>query len=120
MGTIRVILESPFASSNKLLHERNKLYLELAMRDCLYRGEAPFASHKLYTACLNDDDPHERSLGITSGFAWRSAATKTVVYVDLGVSTGMRLGIADAQTLGMPIEYRRLPGWSGERVEGEE
>lgn len=42
---ILVIIESPYAGDV----DRNLEYLRAAMRDCLKRGEAPFASHALYT-----------------------------------------------------------------------
>ena len=105
---IRVIIESPYAGDV----ERNLRYLRAAMRDCLHRGEAPYASHALYTqpGVLDDDDPAERALGIVAGFVWRAAADKTVVYQDLNMSSGMRQGIEHAETIGHPIEYRRLGG----------
>ena len=104
-----VYLESPFAGDV----EKNLEYCRAAMADCLKRGEAPFASHALYTqpGVLNDEVPGERLLGIESGFAWGAFADRTVVYVDRGVSRGMVEGILDAQAHGRPVEFRRLPGW---------
>lgn len=106
-----VIVESPFAGNVEL----NLAYLRAALHDCLLRGEAPFASHGLYTqpGVLDDGKPEERALGIEAGFAFRYAATKTVVYVDLGMSRGMQLGIEHAEKLGHEVERRSLPGWSG-------
>jgi hypothetical protein len=74
------------------------------------RGEAPFASHGLYTlpGVLDDFDPTERKLGIAAGFAWRDVAQLTVVYEDYGVSDGMRQGIAHAEGIGRAVEMRRL------------
>lgn len=118
MDLIRVIVESPYAGKGDTPEEVamhlgiNKDYLEAAMRDCLKRGEAPFASHKMYTQCLDDNVPNERELGIQAGFAWRTAATKTVVYEDLGISRGMEYGIANSKKLGIPVEYRSLEGWN--------
>jgi hypothetical protein len=104
----RVIIESPYAGDV----ERNLRYLRACMADCLRRGEAPFASHGLYTqdGVLDDTVPAERALGITAGFAWRRMADATVVYMDLGVSSGMRFGVTDADRIGCPIEYRELGG----------
>lgn len=106
-----VIVESPFAGNVEL----NLAYLRAALHDCLLRGEAPFASHGLYTqpGVLDDGKPEERALGIEAGFAFRYAAQKTVVYVDLGMSRGMQLGIEHAEKLGHEVERRSLPGWSG-------
>ena len=110
---IRVIVESPFKGNTYDDLEINMRYLRACMHDCLVRGEAPFASHAIYTqeGVLDDTDPEERELGIQAGFAWRTAADKTVVYTDRGVSNGMRYGIKHAEDLGVTIEYRTLPGW---------
>jgi hypothetical protein len=104
-----VVVESPYAGDV----ERNVRYARACLRDCLLRGEAPFASHLLYTqeGVLRDDVPEEREAGIGAGFAFRPFAAKTVVYEDLGVSDGMRRGISDALKLGQLVEFRALPGW---------
>lgn len=106
-----VVVESPYAGDI----EKNKRYLRACMRDCILRGEAPYASHGLYTqeGVLRDEVPEERKLGIEAGFAFRSRLQKTVVYTDLGYSTGMKYGIKHAEEIGHPIEYRQLGGeWS--------
>ena len=89
---------------------RNRAYLAECLRDSLLRGEAPFASHGLYTAALDDSIPEERELGILAGFAWGPAADKVVVYTDLGVSGGMRQGIKAALARGADVEYRNVRG----------
>ena len=106
---IPVILESPYAGDV----ETNEAYARACMADCLQRGEAPFASHLLYPqpGVLDDTDPSERTKGIVAGFAWRSMATRTVVYHDLGISAGMRAGLAHASAIGSVIEYRNLARW---------
>lgn len=106
---MRVIIESPYAGDV----EENLRYLRACMRDSLLRGESPYASHALYTqpGVLDDHDLAERSIGIEAGFKWRSAADKTVVYVDLGISQGMQLGIDHAANLGQVVEYRTLGSW---------
>jgi hypothetical protein len=99
-----VILESPYAGDA----ERNVTYARACMRDCLQRGEAPMVSHLIYTQVLNDDVPEERRLGIDAGLAWGCRADLTAVYIDHGISGGMKHGIANAEAAGRPIEYRRL------------
>lgn len=103
---IRVVVESPFAGDV----QKNIDYARKCMADCLKRGEAPFASHLLYTqdGILDDDIPHERELGIEAGFVWGELAEKVVVYQDLGISSGMQLGIDKASARGVPVEYRRI------------
>jgi hypothetical protein len=106
----RVIIESPFKGSTERLTERNVRFLAACLRDCLLRGEAPFASHAIYTlpGVLDDSLPAERKLGINAGFQWRPASERTVVYQDFGISEGMRQGIEHAKTLGHVIEVRSL------------
>lgn len=103
---IKVILESPFAGDV----EANIEYARRCMRDCLMRGEAPIASHLLYTqdGILDDNIPKERQLGIDAGLLWGAEAEKTVVYADRGMSKGMRYGIEVAEKIGRPVEYRSL------------
>ena len=112
----RVVIETPFAASTEEESKRNAAYLKAAMRDSISKGEAPYASHALYTQFLDDTIPEERAEGIVMGFVWGDLATETVVYVDLGISKGMRAGIDYAQSKGRPVVYREVPGW----YEGQE
>lgn len=100
----RVILESPFAGDI----EANIAYARRAVRDSLLRGEAPIASHLLYTqpGILDDAVPAERAQGIAAGLVWGVVADATVVYLDLGMSSGMREGIRRAEAEGRPVERR--------------
>ena len=104
----RVIVESPYAGDI----DKNLRYVRACMRDCLLRGESPYTSHALYTqpGVMRDEVPEELLDGIAAGFVWRECSHKTVVYTDLGISSGMKHGIAHAQALGHPIEYRTLGG----------
>lgn len=116
-----VIIESPYADGrDPRVLARNMAYLRQAMRDSLTRGEAPFASHALYTqeGVLNDHVPEERKLGIEAGLAWGRKADLTAVYGDLGITSGMKLGIEQATVAGRLVEYRSLPGWSSDFVVG--
>lgn len=103
----KVILESPYAGGR----EENIRYARECVRDSLLRGEAPLASHLLYTqeGILEDDIPDERTLGINAGLEWLDAAECSVVYIDLGISSGMAQGILRATNKGIPVEYRELP-----------
>lgn len=105
----RVILESPYAG-NWLQRWLNVRYARRCVRDALQRGEAPIASHLLYTqrGILDDAKPTERQWGIDAGLAWKSVAETSVVYTDRGITKGMRFGIDAAKLAGIPIEYRRI------------
>lgn len=101
-----VILESPFAGDVAA----NVKYARAAVRDALSRGEAPIASHLLYTqpGVLDDTIESERQWGINAGLAWGRVADATVVYTDRGVSRGMEYGILLAEGAGRPVEYRSI------------
>ena len=105
-----VIVESPYAGDV----EKNTAYARLCVRDSPARGEAPIASHLLYTqpTILDDLIPEERQWGIDAGLAWRKVAEASVVYTDLGISRGMEYGIKAAESAGIPVEYRTL-GFKG-------
>jgi hypothetical protein len=111
-----VIIESPFrgdatnpAEAARLV-ERNERYLDRCIADCLRRGESPIASHRMLVRVCRDDVPEERRRGIDAGFAWRRVAAATVVYVDHGVSSGMREGIAHAQREAEERKHRAFCG----------
>lgn len=72
------------------------------------RGESPYASHLLYTQCLDDLKPDERKLGIEAGFMWRNVAEVTAFYVDLGYSNGMLMGLHDCINKRKPYEIRKI------------
>jgi hypothetical protein len=104
----RVIIESPYAAADDNGVAANLAYARLCVRDSLSRGEAPFASHIIYTQCLRDNVELERTMAIRAGLCWGSAAEATIVYVDYGISRGMQIGIDDAKAARRPIEYRKL------------
>ena len=107
----RVVVESPFAG-NVIQRWLNRRYARRCLRDCLQRGESPFASHLLYAqpGVLRDGVAHERDLGIRAGLEWGEQAQVTAVYVDRGISAGMQRGIEAAEKAGRPVERRSLRG----------
>lgn len=106
-----VIIESPYAGDVA----RNLRYVRAAMRDSLLRGEAPYASHALYTqpGVLDDDDPAERRLGMDGAAPYRKRADWTAFYTDLGTSSGIEEGLELAKKH-HPIEERSIPDWIDE------
>lgn len=112
----RVIVESPFKPTSDWPGVRwwqrwqNILYARAAVRDSVLRGEAPIASHLLFTqrGVLDDDIAYERRLGIAAGLAWKSVAEAFVVYIDRGISKGMREAIVAATDAKIPVIYREL------------
>lgn len=106
----RVVIVSPYSGDV----EKNLRYLRAAMRDCLLRGEAPFAGHGLFTqeGVLDDSDAEERALGMKAHQAWMDACDLVVAYTDKGHSPGMVEDLFAASACGVPIDERKVPGWS--------
>lgn len=102
----RVIIESPYAGEVR----ENLKYARECLRHSLSLGEAPIASHLLYTQpkVLNDKKPEERRLGIEAGLAWLSVADDHVFYIDRGMSTGMKLARALSVAAGRRVIYRSI------------
>jgi hypothetical protein len=103
-----VIIESPFGHPTKVGMEENAAYARRCMLDSLKRNEAPYASHLLYTQCLDDLKVSERKQGMEAGFAWGRVAQHVAVYTDRGVSKGMLEGIKRHQANGKTIEFRSI------------
>lgn len=108
-----VILESPYAGPTPEDIAINIAFARACVRDSLARGEAPIASHLLYTqpGVLRDEVPAERQWGIDAGLAWREVSAGSVVYTNRGISRGMEYGIAAARASGKSVEFRELPNW---------
>jgi len=101
-----VAIESPLRGNVRL----NTAYAKLCVLDSIKRGEAPYASHLFYAqrGLLSDLVSAERDRGIEAGLAWGSRADLVAVYVDLGISEGMRRGIQRAKHRHVAVVERRL------------
>ena len=107
-----VYLETPYAAATPEGIAANEAYARACMADCLRRGEAPLASHLLYTqqGILDDTISEERALGMEAGFAWATkSGAASVFYVDRGWSRGMLIGEVRAYKDGRAFESRHLP-----------
>jgi len=103
-----VVIESPLAGEVR----RNIAYAELAVLDSLRRGEAPFASHLLYPQVLDDGNSDQRQIGMLAGFAVGKRVELCAVYVDLGVTPGMKGGITRHRKHGLEVEERSIDGFA--------
>lgn len=103
-----VLIESPYGARSHKTKLTYKDYLDQCILDCIRRGEAPFASHRMYTRALNDHNPSERELGMTLGWEWLRVVEHVVVYEDYGISRGMETGIERAKSFGFNPEYRKI------------
>lgn len=106
MTKILTVIESPYAGDV----EANILYAREAVRDSALRGEAPIASHLLFTqeGIFKDMVPDERTMGLQCGHAWISVCARVAVYADRGVSEGMRKGIDAALNANKEIVFRYI------------
>jgi len=106
-----VIVESPYKATHEQGLALNIKYAQLCLLDCLRTGEAPYASHLLYTLehVLSDAIPEQRLKGIRAGFAWKRVADVTAFYLDLGMSEGMKSARELCEQLNLPHEFRYLP-----------
>ncbi len=102
------IIESPYAAPTGAAFERNLIYLDLCIRDSIIRGEAPFASHKIYPGALSEE--YERDLGIKCGYEWWRAASLIAFYTDLGWSPGMIAAQKRAAVMNIQMEERTVNG----------
>ena len=111
------IIESPYRGTDLIDRRVNELYLTLCMRDSIERGEAPIASHALYTrpGLLDEDKPDERALGIALGLAWWRARDQLsglrpliVFYQDRGWSNGMKAALERASEHGIAVTCRNI------------
>ena len=66
------------------------------------------AGHLLYPRVLRDEVPDERAWGLGAHLAWVACVEAVVVYIDRGISSGMRAAIERAYAEATPIECRRL------------
>jgi len=110
-----VLVESPYRGKDYRSLELNLKYGRACLRDCFLRGEAPFASHLLYTQenVLDDKNLENRKLGIEAGWAWGRKADLSAVYIDLidnwNNYEGIAKGVDIAEKLRRPVEFRNLP-----------
>lgn len=105
-----VCLESPFKptedeivryagrySAAELLRQ-NLIYARLCLLNSLKLGEAPLASHLLYTQVYTEA-PELRAAGIKAGIQMHHRCDLVALCIDLGVSSGMRLAADNAKLI---------------------
>lgn len=114
-----VIIESPFKPSDETvaryrgqysraeLLRQNLVYARLCLLNSLGRGESPLASHLLYTQVLSESNDL-REAGIKAGIEMYHRAGLSALYVDLGVSAGMKNAQSHAQLIGVETTRRLL------------
>jgi hypothetical protein len=99
----RIILESPFAGEV----DRNVHYAKALIHKLAHNGYAPSASHLLYTQCLDDTKEFDRDLGINKGLDY-AHEKDSIIGIDLGISGGMKYGIARAERESRDYRFETL------------
>lgn len=103
-----VVICSPLRAPTPGGVEEHKVYARAAMRNSLLRGESPVATHLLYTQVLEDDIPAERAAGMIAAEGIIVRADLLAVYIDAGISDGMRSEITKACAAGVRVVFRTL------------
>jgi hypothetical protein len=115
-----VCLESPFKPSDADVEQyagrysraellrQNLVYARMLLLNSLLRGEAPTASHLLYTQVWSEN-PELRANGIKAGIEFHNRCDLVALGVDLGVSSsGMKLAQDNARLIGVALERRAI------------
>ena len=111
-----VCIESPFKPASILDLEPKKAILEniryaqACMADSVKRGEYPLVPHLLYLqqGILSGPPVKQRETADSASRAWAERADVTAVYLDHGVTDGMKTGQEAAAKAGRPVIERWL------------
>lgn len=104
-----VIIESPWAGLGA--GERALSYLRQCLRDSLSRQEIPWASHAMlaHTRALYEEDADQRLEGLEVNREMiRCYSSFIALYVDHGISPGMRMAQRWAAMHGKKIVERKI------------
>jgi hypothetical protein len=84
------------------------LYAKKCVQDSIKRGEAPFAGQLFYLNFLNDKVPIEKDVSLISHMSWITVADLVAVYIDMGISASMQMGVNVAMIKNKRLEYRTI------------
>lgn len=75
-------------------------------REMLLYGHCPITPHLYITACVNDDEPDERKIGLEAALELLEKCDAVIVGQRYGISEGMATEIEKAKQLNIPVFYR--------------
>ncbi len=102
----RIILESPFANTDRNKFNENYFYLCLVARKLMKEdNHSPLFFHALYTQFLHDNSIQERDLGIKKSLDWHTFGDFKLYAIDRNISKGMIIGALDAIEKGVRIQF---------------
>lgn len=96
----KVFISSPFAGNVVSNVEKAKKYCAYAVNE----GYIPYAPHLFFPQFMNDNDVHQRQLGIHMGKEFLKICKEVWVFGER-VSAGMADEIELANMLGIPIRF---------------
>lgn len=99
----RVYICSRYRADEKHTVEGNINRAMFACDIALEKGYAPLAPHLIYPNCLDDDDPQERSVGLSASRAWIPVCDELWQW-GATISEGMAAEIELAKELGIPVK----------------
>jgi hypothetical protein len=103
-----VIIECPYGTEDPAMRDRYILYAKKCVQDSIKRGEAPFAGQLFYLNFLNDKVPIEKDVSLISHMSWITVADLVAVYIDMGISASMQMGVNVAMIKNKRLEYRTI------------
>lgn len=104
----KIVIESPYKATDIYSVQDNVTFARRICRYAILHGYAPYASHLFYTqpGILDDDIPHERTLGISAGLVWSSQAHEVwfcLRPIETEMSAGMQNALLYAERRGALI-----------------
>lgn len=95
---------SRYRGTNKQMVEHIKYAKELT-KEVLLNGDSAITPHLYITNCLDDSDPKERCLGLSSAIALLQKCDAVIIGQRFGISEGMAAEIKEAEKCGIPVIY---------------
>jgi hypothetical protein len=113
----KVFICSRYRADEKHTTEANISRALFACTIALSKGCSPIAPHLYLPRCLNDNNPHERALGMAAGREFLAVCDEVWQW-GATVSEGMAAELALAREMGIPIKVFNSIGipyadWNG-------
>lgn len=99
----KVFICSRYRADEKHTLYSNLLRAKFACTSAVMHGYAPIAPHLYLPLCLDDNDPHERELGMAAGREFLAVCDEVWQW-GATISEGMAAELAYAKELGIPIK----------------
>lgn len=98
-----IYLSSPLSGKTESDVDRNIAFVKRAARFAIKQGVMPYIPHLTLPTILNDKDPEERALGISLDLDLLERCDELWMFVENGISSGMKTEQEAAERFGIPI-----------------